>query len=119
MFCIQDNQYFSPAVPGTREKLNEILDSPQVRWKIETIRQLRQPGAIKVWGSNSEYQKFCIKEGEKKKTGEAFKSLTDEEKLVRFATSLKESKEDEAQGAGRHPPQRSVYVRRGSCGQPA
>ena len=91
MFCIQDNQYFSPAVPGTREKLNEILDSPQVRWKIETIRQLRQPGAIKVWGSNSEYQKFCIKEGEKKKTGEAFKSLTDEEKLVRFATSLKES----------------------------
>ena len=104
MFCIQDNQYFSPAVPGTREKLNEILDSPQVRWKIETIRQLRQPGAIKVWGSNSEYQKFCIKEGEKKKTGEAFKSLTDEEKLVRFATSLKES---------------SVYVRRGSCGQPA
>ena len=31
------------------------------------------------------------KEGEKKKTGEAFKSLTDEEKLVRFATSLKES----------------------------
>ena len=60
-------------------------------WKIETIRQLRQPGAIKVWGSNSEYQKFCIKEGEKKKTGEAFKSLTDEEKLVRFATSLKES----------------------------
>ncbi len=91
MFCIQDNQYFSPAVPGTREKLNEILDSPQARWKIETIRQLRQPGAIKVWGSNSEYQKFCIKEGEKKKTGEAFKSLTDEEKLVRFATSLKES----------------------------
>ena len=89
MFCIQDNQYFSPAVPGTREKLNEILDSPQARWKIETIRQLRQPGAIKVWGSNSEYQKF--KEGEKKKTGEAFKSLTDEEKLVRFATSLKES----------------------------
>ena len=78
-------------MPGTREKLNEILDSPQVRWKIETIRQLRQPGAIKVWGSNSEYQKFCIKEGEKKKTGEAFKSLTDEEKLVRFATSLKES----------------------------
>ena len=95
MFCIQDNQYFSPAVPGTREKLNEILDSPQVRWKIETIRQLRQPGAIKVWGSNSEYQKFCIKEGEKKKTGEAFKSLTDEEKLVRFATSLKESKNPE------------------------
>ena len=91
MFCIQDNQYFSPAVPGTREKLNEILDSPQARWKIETIRQLRQPGAIKVWGSNSEYQKFCIKEGEKKKTGEAFKLLTDEEKLVRFATSLKES----------------------------
>ena len=34
---------------------------------------------------------MCIKEGEKKKTGEAFKSLTDEEKLVRFATSLKES----------------------------
>ena len=67
------------------------MDSPQVRWKIESIRQLRQPGAIKVWGSNSEYQKFCIKEGEKKKTGEAFKSLTDEEKLVRFATSLKES----------------------------
>jgi hypothetical protein len=91
MFCTQDNQYFSPAVPGTREKLDEILDSPQVRWKIESIRQLRQPGAIKVWGSNSEYQKFCIKEGEKKKTGEAFKSLTDEEKLVRFATSLKES----------------------------
>ena len=99
MFCTQDNQYFSPAVPGTREKFDEILDSPQVRWKIESIRQLRQPGAIKVWGSNSEYQKFCIKEGEKKKTGEAFKSLTD-------------GQEDASARVGRHPSERTVYVRR-------
>ena len=49
MFCTQDNQYVSPAVPGTAEKLNEILDSPRVKWKIETIRAVRKPGAIKQW----------------------------------------------------------------------
>ena len=91
MFCIQDNQYFSPAVPGTREKLHEVLDSPQVKWKIETIRKVRQPEAIKLWGSNTDFQKFCLKEAGKKKTGDAFKNLTDEEKLARWANSLKES----------------------------
>ena len=91
MFCIQDNQYFSPAVPGTREKLHEVLDSPLVKWKIETIRKVRQPEAIKLWASNTEFQKFCLKEAGKKKTGDAFKSLTDEEKLARWANSLKES----------------------------
>ena len=91
MFCIQDNQFVSPAVPGTLEKLNEILDSPRTKWKIETIRKVRQPEAIKLWGSNTDFQKFCLKEAGKKKTGEAFKSLTDEEKLARWANSLKES----------------------------
>ena len=90
MFCIQDNQYFSPAVPGTREKLNEILDSPQVRWKIETIRAVRQPGAVRLWASNTDFQKFCLKEAAKSK-GNAFKELTDEEKLERWANNLKES----------------------------
>lgn len=90
MFCIQDNQYFSPAVPGTREKLNEILDSPQVRWKIESIRAVRQPGAVRSWASNTDFQKFCIKEAAKSK-GNVFKELTDEEKLERWANSLKES----------------------------
>ena len=47
MFCIQENQYFSPAVPGTREKLREILDSSQVKWKIAAIRSLRQPDAVR------------------------------------------------------------------------
>ena len=92
MFCIQDNQFISPAVPGTLEKLNEVLDSPRVKWKIETIRSVREPGAIKQWTSNTDFQKFCIKEGLKKKgAGEAFKALTDEEKLGRWATALKES----------------------------
>ena len=92
MFCIQDNQFISPAVPGTLEKLNEVLDSPRVKWKIETIRSVRQPEAIKQWASNSDFQKFCIKEELKKKgAGEAFKALTDEEKLARWATALKES----------------------------
>ena len=91
MLCIQDNQYFSPAVPGTREKFHEVLDSPQVKWKIETIRKVRQPEAIKLWGSNTDFQKFCLKEAGKKKTGEAFQELTDEEKLARWANSLKES----------------------------
>ena len=91
MFCVQDNQYFSPAVPGTREKFHEVLDSPQVKWKIETIRKVRQPEAIKLWGSNTDFQKFCLKEAGKKKTGDAFKNLTDEEKLARWANSLKES----------------------------
>ena len=91
MFCTQDNQFFSPAVPGTREKLNEVLDSPLVKWKIEAIRKARLPDAIGVWGSNTDFQKFCLKEGSKKKTGEAFRALTDEEKLGRWANSLKES----------------------------
>lgn len=91
MFCTQDNQFFSPALPATQEKLDEILDSPQVAWKINAIRALRQPEAIKTWGADTDFQKFCIKEGLKKKTGEAFKALTDEEKLGRYATALKES----------------------------
>ena len=79
MFCVQDNQFISPAVPGTLEKLNEVLDSPRVKWKIETIRSVREPGAIRLWASNTDFQKFCIKEGLKKKgAGEAFKALTDE-----------------------------------------
>ena len=90
MFCTQDNQFFSPALPGTREKLNEVLDSPLVKWKIETIRSARQAGAIKLWASNTDYQKFCLKEAGKK-SGEAFQELTDEEKLARWANSLKES----------------------------
>ena len=91
MFCIQDNQFVSPAVQGTLEKLNELMDSPRVRWKIETIRSVRKPGAIKQWAGNTDYQKFCLKEAKKKKVGEAFKALSDEEKLVRWATALKES----------------------------
>ncbi len=91
MFCYQENQYFSPALPCTREKLNEILDSAQVKWKIESIRALRKPDAIKQWAKNADYQKFCIKESQKKRTGEAFRQLTDEEKLKRFANTLKES----------------------------
>ena len=91
MLCYQDNQFFSPALPCSGEKLREILDSPQVKWKIESIRSLRQPDAIKVWGGQTEYQKFCIKEGAKKKSGKAFMALTDEEKLARYANSLKES----------------------------
>ena len=92
MFCVQDNQFVSPAVPGTLEKLNELMESPRVRWKIETIRSVREPGAIRLWASNTDFQKFCIKEGLKKKgAGEAFKALTDEEKLGRWATALKES----------------------------
>jgi hypothetical protein len=90
MFCTQDNQFFSPAVPGTREKLNEVLDSPLVKWKIETIRKVRQPDAVKVWVADTDFQKFCVKES-RKKTGEAFQALTDEEKLGRWAASLKES----------------------------
>jgi hypothetical protein len=78
-------------VPGTAEKLNEILDSPKVKWKITTIRAVREPGAIKLWASNSDFQKYCLKEAGKKKVGEAFQTLTDEEKLMRWATSLKES----------------------------
>ena len=91
MFCIQDNQFVSPAVQGTLEKLNELMDSPRVRWKIETIRSVRKPGAIKQWAGNTDYQKFCLKEAKKKKVGEAFKALSDEEKLARWATALKES----------------------------
>ena len=91
MFCTQDNQYVSPAVPGTAEKLNEILDSPRVKWKIETIRAVRKPEAIKQWASDTEFQKYCLREERKKKTGEAFQQLTDEEKLTRWANSLKES----------------------------
>ena len=89
MFCYQDNQYFSPAEVCSREKFHELLDSAVVKWKIETIRSVRQPGAIEKWGSNSEYQKFCLKESAKKKGGEAFKELNDEEKLCRWANSLK------------------------------
>ena len=91
MFCTQENQFVSPAVPGTLEKLNEILDSPRVKWKIETIRAVRKPEAIKLWASNTEFQKFCLKEAAKKKVGEAFQQLTEEEKLARWATALKES----------------------------
>ena len=91
MFCTQENQFVSPAVPGTLEKLNEILDSPRTKWKIETIRAVRKPEAIKLWASNTEFQKFCLKEAAKKKVGEAFQQLTEEEKLVRWATALKES----------------------------
>ena len=91
MFCTQENQFVSPAVPGTLEKLNEILDSPRTKWKIETIRAVRKPEAIKLWASNTEFQKFCLKEAAKKKVGEAFQQLTEEEKLARWATALKES----------------------------
>jgi hypothetical protein len=68
----------------------EILDSPVVKWKINSIRSLRKPEAIKIWGSNSEYQKFCLKE-EAKKNGDKFKALSEEEKMARYATALKES----------------------------
>ena len=43
-----------------------------------------------MWASNTDFQKFCLKEAGKSK-GNAFKELTDEEKLERWANSLKES----------------------------
>ena len=43
-----------------------------------------------MWASNTDFQKFCLKEAAKSK-GNAFKELTDEEKLERWANSLKES----------------------------
>ena len=43
-----------------------------------------------MWASNTDCQKFCLKEAGKSK-GNAFKELTDEEKLERWANSLKES----------------------------
>ena len=66
------------------------MDSPLVKWKIETIRKAREAGAIKIFGTNTDFQKFCLKEAGKK-SGEAFQALTDEEKLARWANSLKES----------------------------
>ena len=74
MFCTQDNQYVSPAVPGTAEKLNEILDSPRVKWKIETIRAVRKPEAIKLWASNTEFQKFCLRKQRRRKWAKLSKS---------------------------------------------
>ena len=90
MLCYQDNQFFSPALPCSGEKLREIINSPQVKWKIDSIRSLRKPDAIKIWGSNTEFQKYCLKE-EAKKNGDKFKALSDEEKLARYANNLKES----------------------------
>ena len=90
MLCYQDNQFFSPALPCSGEKLREIINSPQVKWKIDSIRSLRKPDAIKIWGANTEFQKYCLKE-EAKKNGDKFKALSDEEKLARYANNLKES----------------------------
>ena len=90
MLCYQDNQYFSPALPCSGEKLSEIIDSPQVKWKIDSIRSLRTPEAVKTWSGHSEYQKFYLKEGAKK-NGDTFKALSEEEKMVRYANNLKES----------------------------
>ena len=89
MFCIQDNQFVSPAVPGTREKLKEILDSPRVKWKIETIRSVRKPEAIKQWAGNTDFQKFCIKRLGMPRAGEAFAALTTEQRLMQWANDLK------------------------------
>ena len=69
----------------------QILDSSQVKWKIAAIRSLRQPDAVRQWAQNTDYQKFCAKEGQKKKKGEAFTALSDAEKMQRYANALKES----------------------------
>ena len=91
MFCQQENQFTSPAVRGSAESLNAVLDSPGVRWKITTIRSVRQPDAVRVWASNTDFQKFCLMESDKKRTGETFRALSDEEKLKRWANALKSS----------------------------
>ena len=91
MFCQQENQFTSPAVRGSAESLNAVLDSPGVRWKITTIRSVRQPDAVKVWAADTDFQKFCKMESDKKRTGEAFRVLAGEDKLKRWANALKSS----------------------------
>ena len=94
-FTYQQNQYFGEALPCTAAVFNQLVDSPEVAWKIKTRREVEQ--AIKKrrplddFVQSANFQTFCQKEERKERSGPHFQLLPVEQKLQQWASSLKES----------------------------
>ncbi len=88
MFCYQKKNKAIVVVHCTRDLFYRTIDDDSVKWKIASIRSLRMPDAIQQWKGNTDYRKFCLKEG-RGATGAAFKKLSETEKMCRYANALK------------------------------
>ena len=94
-FSYQENQFFGECLPCSAAVFNQLIDSPEVGWKIKTRRAVEQAieeaRPLDEFVQSAAFQKFCQKEESKEKTASHFKQLSVEEKLRQWTNSLKES----------------------------
>lgn len=90
-FVFQENQYFGKCVPCTAAVFNQAIDNPQTAYKIGTRQAvesaINEGQPLDNLAMEKDFVRFCTKkQGEK-----YFQDLTLEEKLLQWATSLKNS----------------------------
>ena len=94
-FVCQDNQFNGEPRPCTLAVFNSFVDSATVAWKIDTRQEIdeavRQGLSLDKWTRLSDFQRFCLKEGERPKAGEKFRALSTAEQLLRWTNWLKMS----------------------------
>ena len=94
-FVCQDNQFNGEPRPCTLAVFNSFVDSATVAWKIDTRQEIdeavRQGLSLDKWTRLSDFQSFCLKEGERPKAGEKFRALSTAEQLLRWTNWLKMS----------------------------
>ena len=94
-FVYQLNQYWGELLPCTASKFYSIIDSGTVVWKIAARRAVASAVAcgqdLTAWTRRSDFQQYCLKQAAKPRGGEAFRSLSDAQKLLKWTEQLKAS----------------------------
>ena len=93
-FVYQSNMYALDSFPCTAEVFDKLVDDPQVAWKINTRQAvdmaISMGEPLDEFVQSPHFQRFC--QNKLMKPSEyAFQTLTEEEKLSQWATSLKQS----------------------------
>lgn len=90
-FTFQENQFFGECKPCTAAAFNQHVDDAKVAWKISTRqaveRAIAQGASLEVFAQTDDFKRFC----QKKAAEKSFATLTLEQRLMQWATSLKSS----------------------------
>ena len=75
-FSYQKNQYFGECLPCTSAVFNQLVDSPEVAWKIKMRRAVEQAiteaRPLDEFVQSADFRKFCQKKESKEKTASSF-----------------------------------------------
>lgn len=90
-FVYQENQYNGNCLPCTGSKFKEIVNSLDVKWKIDTRqgvdKAISEGASLDAYANDYRFKKFCMK----REQSAHFAQLSLEQKLLQWTNSLKES----------------------------